>query len=411
MAEMIRVSIDFDHHSENYAEHWREINAENRARCPVAHTEAHGGFWQLSRYADVAAAARDDATFSSWYQTPDGSHNGATIPTGALRQVPIEMDPPEFNDYRKLLNPAFSPAAATRWEPYLRKVATFCVDQFIESGSCDLVADLGNPVPAIFTMELLGLPKNDWRKFSDATHSAVHNPPGTPAHEEAILGLGALLGHVFETVAARRENPADDLISTLAQARIDGEPISDERISQIITLVIFGGVDTTGSLLSSVLEWLSHNPEARERLRTEPELMPRATEEFLRYFAPVQVLGRTATKDCVVGGQHIAAGERVSLSWSSANFDEEAFDNPDEVQLDRFPNRHQTFGIGIHRCLGSNFTRVEFAVMLEEVLRRLPDFVIGEGAEKYRSIAVVNGWVTLPATFTPGPREGADIGL
>jgi len=170
-------------------------------------------------------------------------------------------------------------------------------------------------------------------------------------------------------------------------------------------------VDTTGSLLSSVLEYLSRHEDVRARLIADPALIPQATEEFLRYFAPVQALARTAARDCVIGGQHIAAGERVQLSWSSANFDEDAFDDPDELRIDRFSNRHQTFGIGIHRCLGSNFARVEFKVMLEEVLRRLPDFEIGSTACRYRSIAIVNGWVNLPATFTPGPREGADLQL
>jgi cytochrome P450 len=410
MTEMTRATVDFDHYSSAYASGWREINAHNRRHCPVAFTEAHGGFWQLSRYDDVAAAARDDAAFASWYPNPDGTHNGVTIPTGPMRQVPIEMDPPEFTAYRKLLNPAFSPASAARWEPYLRRVATFCIDQFIESGSCDLVTDLANPVPAIFTMEMLGLPKDNWRAFSDATHAMVHHEPDSAEFATAVGELGALMVQVFETVALRRQQPTDDLISTLVTARIDGKPLSDERLSQIITLVIMGGVDTTGSLLSSVLEWLNRHPDVRQGLREAPELTPRAIEEFLRYFAPVQALARTATNDCVIGGQHIAAGDRISLSWASANFDEMVFDNPDEVQLDRFPNRHQTFGVGLHRCLGSNFARIEFKVMLEEVLRRLPDFVIGEGAQRYSSIAIVNGWVTLPATFTAGHREGADIG-
>jgi cytochrome P450 len=411
MTDVSRATIDFDHHSAEYAQHWREINAHNRQHCPVAFTASHGGFWQLSRYDDVAAVARDDAGFSSWYPNPDGTHHGATIPTGPMRQVPIEMDPPEFGAYRKLLNPTFSPATAARWEPYIRNVTTFCIDRFIESGECDLVNDLANPVPSIFTMELLGMPKHNWRGFSDATHAMVHHAPDSAEFAAALSELGALMGLVFEIVAQRRTIPTDDLISTLVTARIDGEVLSDERISQIITLVIMGGVDTTGSLLSSVLHWLSENPEVRHQLRQQPDLMPRAIEEFLRFFAPVQTLGRTATTDCVIGGQHLAAGERVSLSWSSANFDDTVFDNPEQLQLDRFPNRHQTFGVGLHRCLGSNFARTEFKVMLEEVLRRLPDFTVGAGAQRYSTIAIVNGWVNLPATFTPGKREGANIGV
>lgn len=401
-------TIDFDHNSAEYAEHWREINAKNRQECPVAYSEAQGGFWQLSKYDDIARVARDDAGFSSFYVKPDGSHHGVTIPTTSMRQVPIEMDPPEFTAYRKLLNPAFSPAAAKDWEPYIRKVTTYCIDQFIESGRCDLVTDLANPVPSIFTMDFLGLPKDGWRAFSDATHAMVHNPQDTPEFASALMKFGELMARVFDTVAQRRESPKDDLLSTLVQARIEGERLDDARLSEIVTLVIMGGVDTTGSLLSSVLEYLSRHEDARRQLITDPALIPQATEEFLRYFAPVQALARTATKDCVIGGQQISAGERVQLSWSSANFDEDAFDEPGELRIDRFPNRHQSFGIGIHRCLGSNFARLEFKVMLEEVLRRLPDFAISSAARRYRSIAIVNGWVNLPATFTPGPREGAD---
>jgi cytochrome P450 len=175
----------------------------------------------------------------------------------------------------------------------------------------------------------------------------------------------------------------------------------------MVQLVIFGGVDTTTGLIGSALEWLARHPEERDRLREHPGLIPRATEEFLRYFSPVQALARTATRDCVVGGRQVRAGERLLLSWASANFDEDAFDRPDEVVLDRSPNRHQAFGVGIHRCLGSNYARVEFAVVLEEVLRRLPDYAIdGTAARRYPSIAVVNGWVTLPATFTPGTPQG-----
>lgn len=407
----VKATIEFDHHSADYAVRWREINADHRRRCPVAHTEAHGGFWQLSRYDDVARVARDDARFSSWWELEDGTHQSATIPPSAMRQVPIEMDPPEFDDYRKLLNPKFSPAMAKKSEPYIRDVTTYCIDQFIESGTCDLVSDLASAVPAIFTMEFLGLPKDNWRPFSDAAHTAIHTVPGEPEHEAALQEIFAMVGQAFEIINARRAEPRDDLISYLVHSHINNEPISDERLIQILTLVIFGGVDTTGALLSSVLEWLGRHHDVREELRADPSLIPQATEEFLRYFAPVQGLSRTAKQDSIIGDQRVATGEQVMLSWAAANFDDEVFEDPDRLDIRRFPNRHQSFGVGIHRCLGSNIARVEFAVMLEEILRRLPDYEIGDGAQRYRSIAVVNGWVNLPATFTPGPRENPAIDL
>lgn len=283
----------------------------------------------------------------------------------------------------------------------------------IESGTCDLVDDILNPVPAITGLSLLGLPTDNWKDFSDTVHTMVHTPPdseGDFAATEATQKLMELFGVVAATIAARRGNPTDDLISVLTQVEIDGAPLSDERLLEIISLVIFGGVDTTGSLLSSVLHWLDENPAERARLADDPELIPQAGEEFLRYFSPVQGLARTATADCVIGDQQIRKGDQLFLSWASANFDPELFPSADEVELDRFPNRHQSFGIGAHRCLGSNLARLEYRVVLEEVLRRMPDYRI-TGAEPFRSIAVVNGWVTLPTEFTPGQREGTAVSI
>lgn len=402
------TDIEFDHHSPEYAANWREINDELRSKCPVAHTAAHGGYWVVSDYQDVATIARDDATFSSCYDQPDGTRGGVTIPVTPLRQVPIEMDPPEFFDYRKLLNAAFSPASSKKWEPYIRAATTFCIDQFIEKGSTDLVEDLTAPVPAILTLEMLGMSKAKWRQFSDTTHGIVHTVPGTPEYDGIFAGMNDIVEACFETIADRRANPRkDDLSTELVHAKINGEPISDEMLISIMTMIIYGGTDTTGSLISTVLDHLGRNPEMRAQLAADYDLLPRATEEFLRYFSPVQGLSRTATRECVVGGQQVAQGERLYLSWASANFDSSEFQNPDEIELDRYPNRHQAFGLGIHRCLGSNIARSQFRIVLEEVLRRMPDYRVQGDPQRYQTIGVVNGLIALPVTFTPGPREGS----
>ena len=404
------ITTPFDHHSAEYARDWRGINSTLRDRCPVSHTDAHDGYWVLSRYADVAEAARDDATFSSYQELPDGTHTGATIPAGPLRQVPIEMDPPELFDHRKLLNARFSPAAVRTWEPFLRQATASRIDEVIESGHADLVRDIANPVPALLTLELLGLPQDDWQRFSDVTHQIVHTLPSSREHDAASMEFTGIVGQIAEVAARRRTQPGDDLISLLATAEINGEPLSDGRLLEMVTLVILGGVDTTGSLIGNALEWLARHPAERDRLRGNPDQLPQATEEFLRYFSPVPGLARTVTRPCTVGGQELAPGDRLFLSWSSANYDESVFERPDQVLLDRFPNRHQAFGLGIHRCIGSNFVRAEFQIVLEEVLRRLPDYTIDTAAaQPYPSIGIVNGWISLPATFTPGPRQSSHL--
>ena len=401
------TTYDYDHHSPHYTEHWREMNEELRTKCPVAHSEAHGGFWVVSRYADVAAAAHDDDTFSSYQELPDGSHHGAVIPSQpkGLRQLPIEMDPPEFFSYRKLLTPWFSPRKADLWGPCIREIITYCIDEVIEAGSADLVTDVVAPVPSIVTLLQLGLPVDNWREFSDIVHTAQHAVPGTDEYFAAMMKFLGIKNQVEELIPQRRAEPKHDLISYLARSRVDGELVSDERVSQMITLLLAGGIDTSTSLLGKSLEWLGRHHNERTRLQQQPELMGTATEEFLRYFTPIQALARTATRDCELGGEHIKAGDRLLLSWGSANFDAEMFKDPDEVKLDRFPNRHQAFGLGIHRCVGSNLARVEFRVVMEEILQRMPDYVI-TGARHYPSIGVMNGWVSLPATFTPGQRKG-----
>jgi cytochrome P450 len=406
------TEVEFGHHSAEYAESWREINADLRSRCQVAHNEAHGGYWVISRYADVAEVARDDATLSSYQEDSPYGPTGVTIPRAQFRQVPIEMDPPEFFHYRRMLNPFFSPGTAKRWEPFLREVTTFCIDRICERGSGELAHDVAGPVPAVFTMKLLGLSMRNWEFYAEAAHLAIYSPPGTPEHDRAIGGLMQMAGELMETIGRRRAEPADDPISAMVQAEVNGEPLDDTRVMEMAQLVVFGGVDTTTSLIANALEWLARNPDERTRLRENPELMPRATEEFLRYFTPTQMLSRTVTEATEVAGRRLAAKERVLISWASANYDEDVFDAPDEVRLDRIPNRHQAFGLGIHRCIGSNFARSEFQIVVTEILRRLPDYEIDHAtARRYPSIGVVNGWISLPATFTPTAREGSYFSL
>jgi cytochrome P450 len=407
-----RPTVDFDHHSSEFADNWRDATAELRSKCPVAWTDAHGGYWVVSRYEDVKRVALDDVTFSSDNDMTGerGGGQGSAIPRAPMQLIPLEVDGPRFNAYRQLLNPKFSPAAAEPWRPFLRQVTDAMIDRFCESGECDLVQDLASPVPAMLTMKLLGLPIADWEDVATPFHEISWAVPGSEMYQRAIEGIFRVLGRISEELAKRADDPRDDLLTFLLNSEIEGKPLTEEEILKICFLQLIGGVDTSTGLLSHTYAWLSEHPAECARLIKEPALLKRATEEFLRWVSPAPALARTVTAETDLGGQRLCPGDRLLLSWASANQDADVFDNPDEVNLDRWPNRHQAFGLGAHRCLGSNLGRVQFQEVLKTTLRRLPDLKVDIAmAQRYPSLGQVNGYATLPATFRATEPIGADL--
>ena len=392
--------VAFDHHSHAFAaDPWTPLR-ELRETCPVAYSENYGGFWILTSYADIKAVASDDVRFSS--------ANGLTVPdkknTGQ-RSIPIEMDAPDFLAFRRILHPMLSPAAVDRMTPVIERFIHGAIDNVIESGSCDFVHDLAEPVPAMSTLYKLGLPVERWKEISVPLHQVVFLRQENPERAGAIAKLGAIADLLYETIAARREAPRDDMISYLVGCSVDGRAVTDDEVKEMAYLTIQGGFDTTGSAIANALIHLDQDRDARRRLIDDPSLMGAATEEFLRFEAPQVALARTAMVDVVVGGKEIKAGDKLLLVWASGNRDAEAFDNPDELQLDRFPNRHMTFGLGAHRCLGSNLARRQIELTLNGVLQRLPDYEIDlNAATRPETVGIVYGMFDLPATFSPGIR-------
>jgi cytochrome P450 len=403
--EGARESIAFDHHDPalvtGFRETWRELAEAN----PLHWSTAHGGFWIVTSYEAVYRMARDADAFSSAF-----ANGGNTIPAMPFEFGFVNMDPPEATARRRLLAARFAPDEARRWEAEARDVATAFIDRVIEGGRCDLIDDLASPVPAVLTMALIGLPLEHWRLCADANHHMNTAPPGSPLHAQAIVEM-AEVEQLLIALIEHHSNATDDdgtLASLLCRATIDGEPVDRAQILNDLRLVLNGGVDTSASLLGSALQWLAEHPDRRAELRDRPELLEPACEEFLRFFTPVTAMARTCVKDNEIEGQLIRAGERVLLAFSSANADPQAFADPENVQLDRWPNRHTSFGLGPHRCLGSHFARAEFKITLEEVLKRMPDYAIDATAtEQYPSFGVNQGWISLPATFTPSARLGS----
>jgi len=286
---------------------------------------------------------------------------------------------------------------------------TWCLDQRIETGTIDLVNDLSNPIPAMVTLDHLGLPVTEWEFYAPPFHGLVAYPQGTEGFAEAVAGYHAIIERLKQEIQRRRDEPTDDRITELMGYRENGELLTEDVLLNVLGLILAGGVDTTTTLLASAFNGFDRDRDMRDRVLADPALLAAACEEFLRIASPGQVHARTATCDTEIHGQAIKAGERVLVSMASANHDPEAFECPNEVRLDRFPNHHVAFGMGAHRCIGAAFAREEFAVVVGEMLRRMPDYELTEGAERYSNFGMMQGWVSMPARFTPGKKVGATL--
>jgi cytochrome P450 len=412
MSDKSRSTTDFDHHSGQYAaDPWR--TAEKLAsKCPVAWSEKHGGYWVISGYEQVREAARDSKTFSSRHDLPNGcsAFQGVNIPSVEGRYLPIELDPPEQLDWRRMLAPRFSPAMADKLRPMMEQFCTWNLDRHIESGEIDLVEGYTSAVPAMVTLHLLGLPLARWHTYVEMTHKINYTAGDNRAR--VFSQFDAMLREVVVAACTRRSEPQDDLLTTLVQMKVNGEPLSDEDIASACGTIIAGGIDTTSAVVAGSLQHLAENPALRQRLVASPELLPQAIEEFLRYISPVTGLGRTATRDVELGGQLIKAGDRVHIMWHGANMDGKVFADPTRVDVDRDVRGHVTFGYGAHRCLGSSIARADMPIMLRHILTRIPDFELIPGRTvRYPSIGVSNNYVSMPARFAPGKRVGVDPAL
>jgi cytochrome P450 len=412
-----RATVDFDHHNREFHQDRHARWAELR-RCPVAYNVNYGGFWVVSGYGEVAAVSRDAETFTSRYlaEPDDGiDYLGiAGLPRGGIPPQGIaEVEGSRHGALRRVLNQFLAPPAIARLRPLMDATTTWFVDQRIETGSIDLVLDLANPVPAILTMELVGLPHDSWPHYAAVFHGTVSFRPGSPEHGQAIANVPGMVAELQREIDLRRRQPRDDLLTQLVQMEVDGEldggrRLTDEELVSVLWNLVAGGLDTTTSLTSLTLYHLDEHRDLRRRLIDEPHLLGAATDEFLRYFSVNETLTRTVTRDVELGGQQLRRGDHLMLSWLSANRDERAFERPDEVDLDRERNPHLAFGVGPHRCIGMHMARTMFQVLVRQVLDRMPDYEIDRAATRfYQGNPQLNGAVRMPATFTPGPVAGS----
>jgi cytochrome P450 len=361
------------------------------------------GMWLVGGYRELTEILGDDKTFSSAHDLPNGRtpFRGVMVPPTPVRAVPIELDPPEYFDFRRVLAPRFNASSVSALSPRIKEYTNWCLDQVIETGECDLFNDLIKVVPAMVTLHLLGLPVEDAALAADAVHRTG------PDRFHLNPAWIHLYQRIRSAVAARRDDPADDLISYLGQAEISGQRFTDMQIFEIAFTLIVGGMSTTAKLLLGAFSYYGVDKEQRARALGDPQVIPEAVEEFLRYYSPVSFLTRTTTRDVCIAGKDIKQGDRVGIGFAAANRDPLAFDQPNSICIGRSPNRHLAFGHGTHFCIGSRLGRSEAAIVIEAVLGRIPEYELVPGARLAGHPGRKGRWGKrlvrgLPITFPPG---------
>lgn len=388
-------ATDYDVTDPRYQTDPYPIWDELRDGCPVAHTDRHGGSHLPTTWETITAVAYDTENFSSV--------NPGVLPLPpdaktTLLAPPITSDPPFHTEARRVLLPAFSPRAIDRLEPHTRQVAAELLDAIEGREIADAAGDYAQHIPVRIIAHMLGIPDEHEEQLTDWAIDVFQRAADDP--EIGRTATKAILAYFEEQVADRRDSPGDDLISELLRSEMGGAPLTPKHVLGTCFLLLMAGIDTTWSSIGSSLWHLATHPADRDRLVAEPELVPIAVEELLRAYAPV-TMARVAATDTEIGGCPVTAGDKVLLPFPAGNRDPEMFDRPDEVVIDRARNRHFAFGIGIHRCLGSNLARMELRVAIEAWLERFPRFTLAPGVEVRWAGTQVRGPRAIPVLLTP----------
>ncbi len=368
---------------------WEEL----RGQCPMAHTKRfNDGMWLPLRFDDLVEIATDTETFSSHH---DGIQRGAPVPRAQL--PPIHSDPPDHLEIRRAILPFFAPRQTERWRETITAHCEELAAVIAERGRGDAAVDYAQHIPVGAIAAILGIDPERGDDFRRWLHLLLEVGPADPTALQQ--GMSEIREYMAEVMAKRRVEPGDDLISHLVTTELAGEPLDDDLIQRILVLQLVAGIDTTWSSIGAALLHLARHPADRRRLVDEPELLPIATEELLRAYAPVNVT-RRVTRDVEIGGVQMAEGEYVMMSFPTACRDPEQFDAADEVIIDRAENRHIAFGAGIHRCLGSNLARLEMHVALATWLRHMPEFELAPDQPVEWSRGQIRGPRSIPIVVT-----------
>lgn len=394
---------DFDLDSPEFSANFDEVASAVHQGCPVARSQAQGGYWVVGGFDDLRAIGQD---WKTWTNT-DG-YEPSRSGTDDARLYPLEIDPPYQTRWRSHLGDYFSPRAIRANKESIRHHVNVQIDGFVEQGGCDWIDAFAAHLPGrVFFSTMLGVPLEDLPYLQASADQAVRGP--VEGRGEGWNKVGAYLDGYLKQ--RQEEEPRGDFVDAVLRGveTDDGEPAPWPHKIFIMVDMLAGGLATTTFLLGGLAHFLATHPEERARLAADPSLHAGAIEEVIRVYSSVLALGRTATKDTEIQGQEIKKGEMVMISYALAARDPRHFDDPHRIDIDRKIPTNPAFGYGPHRCIGSHLARLQAVTTMEEMLRRLPDIRMVDGqAPTFFHSTVTRDLVTLPVEFTPGAREVAD---
>ncbi|MET7772611.1 cytochrome P450 [Nocardia sp. NPDC005366] len=377
-----------------------------RAEAPVSRVDVPGykPFWAITKHADVMAIERANRTFTNWPRPVLMTAESDEIQAAMGVRTLIHMDDPRHRIMRSIAADWFSPKAMRAMGVRIDDLVKRYVDKMRDTGGeCDFVREVAVNYPLYVIMSLLGVPESDFPLMLKLTQEMFGSDDDelkrSTQSDETMNALLEMFAYFQTLTVARRENPTDDLASTIANATIDGEPLSDIDTMSYYAIIATAGHDTTSSSISGGLRALIENPDQLGRLRDNLDLMPQATEEIIRWVTPVKAFMRTAAEDTTVGGVPIAAGDSLLLSYVSANRDEDAFDDPFRFDIEREPNKHVAFGFGVHFCLGAALARMEIGKFFAELLPRLTSIEL-DGEPELTATTFAGGLKHLPIRYS-----------
>lgn len=377
-----------------------------RSQQPVARVEvpAYKPFWAITRHADIMAVERAGNVFTNWPRPVLMPAESDEMQAATGIRTLIHMDDPQHKVVRAIAADWFSPKSMTAMGDRIEVLAEQYVDRMRDlGGECDFVREVAVNFPLYVIMSLLGVPESDFPLMLKLTQELVGSDDDelkrSAPQDETMNSLLEMFAYFQTLTESRRANPTDDLASAIANATIDGEPLSDIDTMSYYAIIATAGHDTTSSSISGGLNALIEHPDQLGLLRNDLGLLPKATEEIIRWVTPVKAFMRTAAEEATVNGVTIPAGDSLLLSYVSGNRDEDAFDEPFRFDIQRMPNKHVAFGFGVHFCLGAGLARMEIGKFFAELLPRLKSIELA-GEPELTATTFVGGLKHLPIRYS-----------